>query len=119
MSIMNNASVTLPQVLLLVRLTEARETAVSDLAARLNMSLPSVSQMVDRLYQLGLVSRREDAADRRRKVLTATSKAKTLLGRIGAARSAEYASGLAALEPALRKKFAEVLQSVLQDLRSA
>jgi DNA-binding MarR family transcriptional regulator len=119
LSLMNDAAVTLHQVLLLTHLTEAKECAVSDLAARLNMSPPSISQMVDRLFQLGMISRAEDAADRRRKILAVTPKAKALLARISAARSAEYAAGLASVRPALRKELVELLRKVLKDLHSA
>ena len=57
LSLMNEAGTTLPQILFLARLRQAGGGTASDLADRLNMSLPAVSQMVDRLFRLDLLSR--------------------------------------------------------------
>jgi DNA-binding MarR family transcriptional regulator len=80
------------------------------------MSLPAVSQMVDRLFRLGLLSRAEDAEDRRRKRLATTAKADALLDRLTRARGAEYSRGVARLSPALRKELAAVLQKAVREL---
>ena len=48
---MNEAGTTLPQILFLARLRQAGGGTASDLADTLNMSLPAVSQMVDRLFR--------------------------------------------------------------------
>ena len=115
-ALMNEAGTTLPQILFLARLRQAGGGTASDLADTLNMSLPAVSQMVDRLFRLGLLSRAEDAEDRRRKRLATTAKADTLLDRLTRARGAEYSHGVARLSPALRKELAVVLQKAVREL---
>ncbi|HTB40814.1 MAG TPA: MarR family transcriptional regulator [Reyranella sp.] len=116
LSLMNEAGTTLPQILFLARLRQAGGGTASDLAGTLNMSLPAVSQMVDRLFRLGLLSRAEDAEDRRRKQLSTTAKADALLDRLTRARGAEYSRGVARLSPALRKELAAVLQKAVREL---
>jgi DNA-binding MarR family transcriptional regulator len=118
LAIMSDASVTLPQVLMLRRLTEQRADSPSALARSLNMSASAVSQMLDRLFQLQLVRRTENPHDRRKKRITATPKAKWLIERLGRARSAEYAGGISRLSPALRRELAIVLSRVLAELQT-
>src|SRR2546423_8684524 len=56
---MSDASVTVPQVLLLNHVTHGRATSASELATVMRVSLPAVSQMIDRLAPPGFVQRRE------------------------------------------------------------
>lgn len=115
LALMNDAGVTLQQVLLLTRLREAGESNVSELAERLGMSLPAISQMVERLYQLGLLSRVEDREDRRRKLIATTAKARGFLDRLVKARAAEYGAGIARLPPPLRLELARLLRKILTE----
>lgn len=119
LSIMNEAAVTLHQVLLLSRLAQAGQSMPSKLATDLGMSLPSISQMLERLVQLGLVRRAEDAADRRRRPIAVTPAALTLLGRLSRARSAEYERGLDRLPAHVRREFADVVRRILDELERA
>ncbi|HVW58204.1 MAG TPA: MarR family winged helix-turn-helix transcriptional regulator [Rhizobiaceae bacterium] len=114
---MADAAVTVPQVILLNFVSDAASTP-SSLAARMKISLPSISQMVDRLVRLGLLVRMEDPADRRRKSLKATEKALTLLAALKTIRSAEYAEGTSRLSEATRKGLIEALARALDELAS-
>ena len=116
LALMNEAGMTLPQLLFLARLRQAGVCTASELADRLNMSMPAVSQMVDRLFRLGLLTRAEDAEDRRRKQLATTPRADTLLDKITRARAAEYSKGTARLSPAVRKELATALQKAVREL---
>jgi DNA-binding MarR family transcriptional regulator len=116
LAIMNDAGVTLPQVLFLTRLRQAGGSTASELGDRLNMSPPAISQMVDRLFRLGLLTRAEDAEDRRRKRLATTSRADTLLDRLGRARGTEFSKGTARLSPAAKKELAAALQRAVREL---
>jgi DNA-binding MarR family transcriptional regulator len=49
LAVLDEASVTLQQVLLLRRLQHSGQSTSSELAAQLHISLPAMSQMVDRL----------------------------------------------------------------------
>jgi DNA-binding MarR family transcriptional regulator len=116
LALMNEAGITLPQLLFLVRLRQSVVSTASELAGRLNMSLPATSQMVDRLFRLGLLTRAEDAEDRRRKRLATTPRADALLDKITRARAAEYTRGTARLSPAVRKELTLALQKAVRDL---
>jgi len=117
LAIMSDASVTLPQILMLRRLIEQKADTPSALADSLNMSASAVSQMLDRLFQLQLVQRAEDPRDRRKRRITATPKAKCLVRRLGRARSAEYRDGVSRLSPGLRRELAAVLSRAVAELR--
>jgi DNA-binding MarR family transcriptional regulator len=117
LAIMSEASVTLQQVLLLNRIAERGGNANStQLAAALNMSLPSVSQMIDRLHQLGLVERVEIRQDRRQRRIGLTPAGSDLLARLRRARSAEYQAGVDRLSGRLRCDLAAVLARALDEL---
>jgi DNA-binding MarR family transcriptional regulator len=116
LAVLTDASVTLPQVLLLRRLASSSKSTPSALSEQMHMSLPAVSQMVERLFQLELVSRCESPDDRRKKQLTVTSRGHALLKDIAAARTADYAAGLVSLSPAVRRALARVLEDVLKEL---
>lgn len=117
LAIMGAAQVTLQHVLLLTRLREAGTRTVSALAEDLNVSRPTASLAVERLVQLGLAGRAEDADDRRRKIVNIEEKGTRLLERLTAARAAEYDAALNKLSPALREKLAAVAVQVLDELR--
>lgn len=117
LAIMNEALVTLQQVLLLNRIAErSGNSTSSELAAALHMSLPSVSQMIDRLHQLGLVDRAEMSEDRRKRRIRLTPRGSELLTRIRKARSAEYEAGVVRLSPQLRADLEAVLKRALDEL---
>jgi DNA-binding MarR family transcriptional regulator len=116
LTLMTEAGLTLPQVLFLTRLRQAGESTPSELAERLNMSLPAASQMVERLFKLGFLTRSEDANDRRRKRLAVTPAAERMLDKLVRARAAEYAKGTARLSPALRRELAAALAKAVREL---
>jgi DNA-binding MarR family transcriptional regulator len=116
LALMTEAGLTLPQVLFLTRLRQAGESTPSELAERLNMSLPAASQMVDRLFKLGFLTRREDEGDRRRKRLAVTPAAERMLDKLVRARAAEYAKGTARLSPALRRELSAALAKAVREL---
>ncbi|MGA8706708.1 MAG: MarR family transcriptional regulator [Steroidobacteraceae bacterium] len=116
LSVLTDESVTLQQVLLLRRVEQTGKCTPSEIAARMRMSLPAVSQMIDRLFVLGLLVRTESQDDRRRKDVAVTPKGGRLLQRIRKARASEYATGVAALPPALRSDLAKLLRKALAGL---
>lgn len=111
-----DAAVTLQQILLLRRVASSSESTPSALAEQMHMSLPAVSQMVERLFQLDLVSRIESTDDRRKKQLAVTRRGRALLKRIAEARTADYAAGIAPLSPGVRTALARVLEDALKEL---
>jgi DNA-binding MarR family transcriptional regulator len=118
LNLMTRASVTVPQVILLNFALKISVSSSSSLAAKMRMSLPSVSQMVERLVKLGLAARAEDPNDRRRKIVTVTAKGKTLLARLSAVRAAEYVAGTASLSAQTRARLTDSLAGALRELET-
>ncbi len=117
LALLNKESVTLQQIILLRRLQQVGASTPSELAERMRMSLPAVSQMIDRLFLLGLVTRTEAPEDRRRKILAVTQKGKTLMRRVRRARAEEYAAGTSALSPGLSSQLVKLLRRALAELQ--
>jgi len=117
LAVLTDESVTLQQVLLLRRLEQIGKCTPSEIAARMRMSLPAVSQMIDRLFVLGLLVRTESQDDRRRKDVAVTPRGARLLQRIRKARASEYAAGVAALPATLRSDLARLLRNALAVFR--
>jgi DNA-binding MarR family transcriptional regulator len=116
LAVLTDASVTLQQVLLLRRLQHMGESTLSDLAVRMRMSPPAVSQMIDRLFALALLTRVEADEDRRRKKVSVTRKGAALLERVRRARAAEYAAGVSGLTAEVRSELLAVLRRALREL---
>lgn len=112
------SSVTVDQAILLDRALAGGSTATA-LAAKMGLSLPSVSQMVERLVRMQLLERAEDAEDRRRKTLTPTAKARRFLRGLQAARAGELATGAAQLSRTTQRELAAVLRRALHELDHA
>jgi DNA-binding MarR family transcriptional regulator len=72
--------ITMPQAKVLYLLT-AGDLHMSDLVARLGVTLPTVSGIVDRLVEHGLVARRAAESDRRRVFVGLTSAGSALIDR--------------------------------------
>jgi DNA-binding MarR family transcriptional regulator len=102
LSRMEDAGVTLPQVLLLARVERAGAASISDLAKVSPGSAAAMSQMVDRLVRRDWLARSEDPADRRRKTVSLTSVGTELLRDLERARTSDYAAGLSQLSSASR-----------------
>ena len=64
--------VTMPQAKLLYLLGASGDLHMSDIVARLGVSLSTVSGLVDRIVDHGLATRREDRVDRRQVVVALT-----------------------------------------------
>jgi DNA-binding MarR family transcriptional regulator len=118
-ALMDDAGVTLRQVLVISRVERFGSASLSDLAADSFASAAALSQMVDRLARQGLLARTEDSIDRRRKAIRVTPRARALLRRLEAARSADYDLGLRPLTPELRARLAAALDEVVTAIEGA
>jgi DNA-binding MarR family transcriptional regulator len=121
---MEESGLTLTQfkTLLMLAGPEGEEPyAGRDIAERLHVSLASVSRAVDGLVRSRLVTRVEDAEDRRVRRLSITDKGRTLAGEIVAARMADLEAFAASLTPAQRRKLDAALESMLdnEEIRAA
>jgi DNA-binding MarR family transcriptional regulator len=74
-------AVTMSQAKVLYTVTAAGSLRLSELAARLGVSLSTTSAQVERLVELGLLDRHDDPADRRQVVISVTPAGSTVLER--------------------------------------
>jgi DNA-binding MarR family transcriptional regulator len=75
--------------------------------------------MIEHLVQQDLLSRTEDAIDRRRKAVRLTRRARGLLCKLKAARSADYELGLGPVSQELRLQLVNVIERVIGDIEDA
>ena len=115
---MAEASVTVPQAILMNYAMTAPHCTPSQLAANMNISLSSISQMIERLVKLGYLRRAEDAGDRRRKTIDVTTKAKTFLGELKALRADKFAVGTAALSIETRAQLGSAVAQALREIEA-
>lgn len=90
---------------------------MSQLAAELGLAESTVTRLVDRLEEAGLVHRRADPADRRLVVAGLTAAGRRLVRRAEAHRRAYLADLLEALEPGERLELVRLLGKVGAELR--
>ena len=72
LAVMNEAGLTMAQMVALHLLTDLGPMSVSSVAACLKLSPPATSHLVDRMVVAGLVGRSEDPTDRRHKRIAIT-----------------------------------------------
>jgi len=72
---------------------------VGDLAARVQVALPTMSRIVDEIVRRGWVQRRVDQTDHRASVISITEAGEAILDAVRHDRTARLAAGLALLEP--------------------
>jgi DNA-binding MarR family transcriptional regulator len=92
--------ITMPQAKLLYLLGASGDLHMSDIVARLGVSLSTVSGLVDRVVDHGLTARREDPADRRQVVVGLTPAGRDFIDRFRELNARQLRSLLAALDDA-------------------
>ena len=101
------------QLFVLQKLSEARAQSVNELATRTATDQSSVSVVLARLTERGLVARRVDPKDRRRVRLSLTARGRALLRRSPAPAQNELVEAIEALRPAERANLADLLGRVV------
>jgi DNA-binding MarR family transcriptional regulator len=102
----------------MMRLYHTHTCSVSAVSEQLGVTAAATSQLVDRLVQMQLVSRMEDPADRRNKLLALTSHGKQLLERAIKARSQWLEELANHLTPAQQENIAVALQDLMEAART-
>lgn len=118
LAVLNEAGLTMAQLVALHALDHEGGRSVGGIGGCLQLSPGATSHLVDRLVQLGLVERREDAEDRRQKVVQITAAGRDLVHRVQATRVREFAAVLARLSPTVQRQLADILDRVNQELAS-
>ncbi len=82
MSVMRKSGLSMPQLSVLMRLYFQDVCGVTDIGSYVGFTNAAASQMVDRLFNMGLLERTEDPDDRRVKNITLTQKGRDLIQQI-------------------------------------
>lgn len=90
--------------------------ALSELAGGIGLSVPATGRAIDGLVRAGLVSRKEDEADRRVKRLALTPGGEQMLARIGAARREGLRQFAERLDADARAAFTHALSLIPTEL---
>jgi DNA-binding MarR family transcriptional regulator len=86
--------------------------SLSELAEHIGLALPSMSKLVDGLVERGLVTRQEDAADRRRVVLCVTAAGDESVHAAREATQDYLSSRLASLTPEQRATVMQAMEAL-------
>ncbi len=113
------AGVSGAQLFVLQKLAEADAQSINDLAARTATDQSSVSAVVHRLSDAGLVDRHPDARDRRRVRLTLTPRGRALLRRFPDSAQQQLVRAIGELPPAERRAFAASLARIVAGMTEA
>jgi DNA-binding MarR family transcriptional regulator len=116
-ALMHRSGLTMPQIVVLFALRR-KDASISQLAARLRMSLPATSQLVDRLVEAELIDRAEDPEDRRVKRIRIRPSGLRFLERLGELRRREVDDALASLAPGTRARLASALDEAVDELEA-
>jgi DNA-binding MarR family transcriptional regulator len=119
LALMNEAGLTMAQMVALYVLDHTGPQSVTAIASFLKLSPAATSHLVDRLVGEGFVGRTEDQTDRRQKRVAITAAGRTLAARVHQERAREFASALALVTPELQRQFARVIGRVVEQLRGA
>ncbi|HAX25185.1 MAG TPA: MarR family transcriptional regulator [Thermomicrobiales bacterium] len=114
-----NAGRSLGQVKALGYLYRAGPAALSDLARELGISLPTASELVDRLLEDGLADRAVNPADRRKVLIDLTPLARDLGRQFHDMRHAQIRAALGSLPEEHRSSFVPVLNALVEALQRA
>jgi DNA-binding MarR family transcriptional regulator len=116
LAIMNDAGLTLPQLVTLHILQHSGVRTISAIAAALRLSPAATSHLIDRLVTGGFVGRGEDPEDRRQKRVTITAVGRRLIDRVQRERTREMTEAVSGLPPEVCRQFGRVLSLVIEEL---
>lgn len=111
------AEVTLTQLMVLRRLREGPHSA-GMLGQALGLSPTSVTRLVDRLAQRGLVERRRDVDDRRCVEIRLQPAGERLLGKLKVMRGTDLHRAVQSMTPVDRRRLTAALRSLVERTRA-
>ncbi len=110
-------NLTLPQFLVLMAIRRrGAGCPIGTLAEEMWQAYPTMTGIVDRLKEAGLVARADDPNDRRKVVVQLTAAGRTLLERARGARRARMIRALAHFSPRERRELVRLVKKYLEAL---
>ena len=101
----------------LMHLYHHGQSTVGEFAHGLGLSMPSASELIDKLVELGYIARGANPLDRRQVLVGMTAKATEFADQLHALRIAQLRAAFARLEPAERPVFVRSLRAFAEVLR--
>lgn len=117
--LLQREDLSMPRMAALLMLHRCSAATISDISRHLNLSLAATSQLIDKLVDGGLVTRREHPHDRRHKHVTLTESGLAIAEEVQRLRVEELSRRLAELPPPLLDTAHAVLSDVLAHLRAS
>lgn len=117
LAIVQEAGITLPQMVTLHTLRHQGAMSIGGLCEHLKLSTSATSHLVDRLYDAGLIERTEDPDDRRQKRVELAAPGRALVDRLAAVRASEMRGVLEQLGPELRASLVSLVEQIVVQLR--
>ena len=118
LAVMNEAGLTMAQMVALHLLTHLGPVSVSSVAACLKLSPAATSHLIDRMVVAGLVGRSEDPVDRRHKRIVITARGRELIESTQEERTREFTRVLSSLTGEVQAQFGKVLARVVSELKA-
>jgi DNA-binding MarR family transcriptional regulator len=115
---MYESGLTFPQIIVMYALTWEGAQPISTLARTLRLSLAATSQLVDRLVEARLVSREEDPADRRVRLVRLRAQGERFMDRLNEMRRRELSDAFDHLPPKVRDRLTDALREAVGALAS-
>jgi DNA-binding MarR family transcriptional regulator len=117
LQILQGSNLSMPRLVALFYLRYKGSATISELSEHLNLALGTTSQAIDQLVQAGLVERREEAQDRRHKLVTLTAVGREITVQVRQLRLDEATRRLADLPSELVARLGSALADVLDALQ--
>ncbi len=105
---------TMRQLKVLFVIARCEPITIGDIGSSIGMSPASASALIDRLVRLGLVTRREAAEDRRRKLLEVSERGRSILDEHQQRARRRLRELLASMSPAGRQALAIGLEEMIR-----
>jgi DNA-binding MarR family transcriptional regulator len=112
----NDFGLTPAQVKVLLQLGTRQQMTVGEIATALSCSMPSASELVDRLVDAGHLVRASDPTDRRRVLIAPTPASRQISVHLRELREAQVRYALDQLEPEERPIFIKSLEALVAGL---
>jgi DNA-binding MarR family transcriptional regulator len=114
-AVLNDVGLTIPQMVALHVLRERGPVTVGDVAGCTKLSPAATSHLVERLVQMGLVHRTEDAEDRRQKQVSVSPTGAALVERLMQNRLESLMKAMSIIQPETRRKVAIAMAALVSD----
>lgn len=106
---MKESGLSMPQFHTMMRLYYRKSGGISEIAQDVGFTKAASSQMIDRLFQQGLVERVENPTDRREKLITLSPKGRELIETLISSRKQWMEDLTTALNPAEQEHIIEAM----------